>query len=119
MQLCETVLANLESDAARRIAIDEIDATPRDEARRNTVHNAMDSARGQALQQPTGSSAQPDLDVLNEQRCGVAGWTILGPGKVYVVDTDDLAAVDVYDLLIKQVAFKQERVAKTGDRMGR
>src|SRR6201996_9301298 len=119
VQLGEAFLAYLEADAARGIAVDDVDAAPGDESRRDTVHDAVDGARGQPLQQPASGAAESDFDVLDEQGGGVTGWTILCPGKVDVVDAHDLAAIDIDDLLVEQVAFEQQCVAEAGDRMGR
>src|ERR1700761_6988767 len=119
VQLGKAFLTNLEADAARGIAIDDVDTAPGDESRRDTVHDAVDGTRGQPLQQPASGAAESDFDVLDEQGGGVTGWTILRPGKVDVVDPHDLAAIDIDDLLVEQVAFKQQCVAEAGNRMRR
>jgi len=97
---------DLQLDAARRVGFDEVDELPRDDARRNPVEQG---ARGErwhhALDESADGAAGADVDRGDTEddvavdRCGI---------ELDVVDANDLAAVDVDNLLIEQIALEQE-----------
>jgi hypothetical protein len=110
MERRQAFVRNLEFDAARGIGFDEIDKTPGDRARRNSLEQDVKcGARRQAAQEATDGAADADIDRLNAQDGVRAAGLCDGVDlEVHVVDANDLASVNVDDLLIEKISFEQE-----------
>ncbi len=67
VHLGEAVLLDLEADATGRVAIDEIDELPGDDAGAEAGGDAIDCSGGKALEEATDGSAKADLDLGNTE----------------------------------------------------
>jgi hypothetical protein len=68
----------------------------------------MDRFLGEAFEKAADSTAHPDLDFGDsEGEIEAAVFAVL-PDHVYVVDANDLVAMDVDNLLVEQVPLEQE-----------
>ena len=118
----EPFVGDLQLDAARRIGLEQIDELPRDDARRNPLEQrAQRERRHDALRQAADGAARADVDRDDVQQQVAVDRRRL---ELDVVDAHDLAAVDVDDLLVEQVALEQQhavgrRVALPRDGVGR
>ena len=107
MQLGQTLVGDLQFDAARRIGFEQVDELPGDDARRNPLEQgAQRERRHDALREPADGAAGADVDRDDvEQQVAVDRRRL----ELDVVDPDHLAAVDVDDLLIEEVALEQQQ----------
>ena len=103
----EAFVGDLQLDAARRVGLEQIDELPRDDARRNPLEQrAQRERRDDALRRGAGwrrarrrrPTTTFSSDVAVDRR----------RFELDVVDADDLAAVDVDDLLVEQVALEEQ-----------
>ena len=105
--LRQPFVGDLQLDAARRIGLEQIDELPRDHARRNPLEQrAQRERRDDALREPPDGAAGADVhgdDV--QQQVAVDRRRV----ELDVVDAHDLAAVDVDDLLIEEIALEEEQ----------
>ncbi len=114
----EAAVRDLELHAARRIRFEQIDELPRDHARRNPVEERAErEGRDQAPGEAPDRAARADVDRDDVQHdVAVHGRRV----DVDVVHAHDLAAVDVDDLLVEQVALEEQgAVRRRVDRPGR
>ena len=110
VELREPFVDDLQLDAARRIGLEQIDVLPRDDARRNLLEQRAQRERGHdALAQAADGAARADVDGDDVQRDVAVDRRRV---ELDVVDADDLAAVDVDDLLIEQIALEQQHAVR-------
>jgi hypothetical protein len=100
----EPVLVDLEAYATRWI--NQIDELPRDNGGSETGGDGLDGTGGEALDEAAHSSAETDFDFGDAEVEVVVGS--LFPTEMDVVDANDLAAVDVDDLLVEQITFEKD-----------
>ena len=90
----------------------QVDVLPRDHARRNLLeqraqreggHDPLARAAGCAPRAPTSTATTSSSDVAVDRR----------RVELDVVDAHDLAAVDVDDLLVEEVALEQQHAVET------
>src|SRR5271157_520742 len=103
-------MRDLQFDAAGRIGLDEIDKGPGNSAGGNLLDQKM---QGGARRQPTQKAAYgatgSDIDGSDPQDGMRASSVDYGVDlEVDVIDADDLAPVDVDDLLIEQITIQEE-----------
>ena len=113
MHLRETLVLDLQLDAARRVGLEEIDEVPRDDARRNPLEQRPQrERRHHALGETPNGAARADVDGQDvQQQVAVDRRRI----DLDVVHAHDLPAVHVDDLLIEQVALEQEDAVRRRD----
>ena len=106
VQLRQTFVGDLQLDAAGRVGFEQIDVLPRDHPRRNPLEQRPQrERRHDALRQAADGAAGADVHRDDaDQEVAVDRRRF----ELDVVDADDLAAVDVDDLLIEQVALEQQ-----------
>ncbi len=118
VHLREAILLDLETDAAGGVAVDEVDEVPWDDAGAEAGGDAVDGIFGEAFEESADSSPHAHFDLGDaEGEVGRALFTVL-PYQIYVVDADDLVAMDVNDLLVEQVAFEEEVAVVFRERRG-
>jgi hypothetical protein len=112
VHLRETILLDPEADAAGWVAVDEIDEVPWDATGAEAGCDSVDGFLGQAFEETADCASHAYLDLGDAERKGVTGFRAVFlavlPDQVYVVDADDLVAMDVDDLLVEQIALEQE-----------
>ena len=103
-------MRDLQLHAAGRIGFDEIDKVPGDGAGRNLLDQEVQGgARSDTSEEAAYGATGTDIDGSNPQ--DGAGSSAVSYGidlQFNVINADDLAAVDVDDLLIEQIAIEQE-----------
>ena len=115
MQLCPRATARgfrpTEFDPARGIGFDKVYETPRDGAGRDSLEEEVKSGAGrEAAQKAADGAAGADIDRLNAQHgMRASGFDHGIDVELDVVDADDLASVNVDDLLIEEIAFEEEQ----------
>ena len=109
----EAFVGDLELDAARRVGLEQIDELPGDDARRNLLEQrAQRERRDDALREPPDGAARADVDRDDVQQQVAVDRRRF---ELDVVDAHDLAAVDVDDLLIEQVALQEQHAVRRRD----
>ena len=110
MERGQALVRNLEFDAAGGISFDEIDITPGNGARRNSLEKDMESGAGcESAEETADGAAGADIDGLNAQDgMRASGFDHGVDLKVDVVDADDLASMNVDDLLVEEIALEEE-----------
>src|SRR5258708_19978640 len=77
---------------------------------------------GQGFEEAGECATHAYLDLGDAEREGMtvfsAVFLVVFPHQVYIVDADDLVAMDVDDLLVEQVALEQEEALIVGERGG-
>jgi len=122
VHLREAVLLDLEADAASGVAVDEVDEVPWDAAGAEAGCDSVDRLLGQAFEEASDGSSHADLNLGDAEGERVTGlravFLAVLPDQVYVVDADDLVAMDVDDLLVEQIALEQEIALIVGQGRG-
>jgi hypothetical protein len=112
MHLRETILLDPEADAAGGVAVDEVDEVPWDAAGGEPGGDTAYGFPGQAFEEAADCASHADLDLGDAKRKGIAVFTAafvaVLPDQVYIVDADDLVAMDIDNLLVEQVALEQQ-----------
>ena len=113
VQLRQALVGDLQLDAPRRIGLEQIDELPRDHPRRNPLEQrAQRERRDDALRQAPDRAAGADVDGDDVDREMAVDRRRL---ELDVVDADHLAAVDVDDLLVEQVALEEQQAVGRGE----
>src|ERR1700746_2312996 len=104
-------MGDFKFDAARGIGFDQVDEAPRDGAWRNFLHQEMESGAGrETTQQATDSAAGAYVNGMNPQHCvGDPSFLCGLDFEIDVIDADDLASVDVDDLLVGEIALEKKQ----------
>ena len=106
----EAFVGDLQLDAAGRVGLEQVDELPRDDARRNALEQRPQRERGHdAFGQAADRATRADIDRHHVQQHVAVDRRRF---ELDVVDADDLAAVDVDDLLIEEVALEQENAVR-------
>ncbi len=110
MHLRETAIGDLQLDASRRVGFEQIDEVPRDHPRRNPLEQRPErERRDDALRETADGAARTHVDGDDvQQQVTVDGRRF----ELDVVDAHDLAAVDVDDLLVEEVALEQQHAVE-------
>jgi len=101
----EAILIDLETDPAR--GIDQVYELPGNYARREAGRDCFDSPEGKALDESAHRSAKTNFDFGYAEVEAVVGSML--PAEVDVVYSYDLTSVDIDDLLIEQITFKEDQ----------
>src|SRR5205823_12682156 len=106
MELREPFVGDLQLHPAGWVGFEEVDVLPRNDARWNLVEQRPQREGGDdALGEAANRASRADVDGDDVQReMAVDGGRV----DLDVVHSDDLAAVDVDDLLIEQVALEEQ-----------
>ena len=106
VELREALVRDLQLHAPRWIGFEQIDVLPRDHARRHAIEKRpQGEARDDAFRQPPDGAARANVDGDDVERDVAVDRRRI---DLHVVDAHDLAAVDVDDLLVEEVALEQE-----------
>jgi hypothetical protein len=106
MELGEALVGDLQLDAPCRVGLEQIDELPRDHARRDLLEQCPQrERRDQPFRQPADRTTRPDVHRDDVQQQVAVDRRRL---ELDVVDADHLAAVDVDDLLVEEVALQQQ-----------
>ena len=106
MHLRQAFVGDLQLHAPRRVGLDQVDVLPGDDARRNLFEQrAQRERRDDAFGQAADRAAGADVDREDVERDVAVDRRRI---DLDVVDANDLAAVDVDDLLVEEVALEQQ-----------
>ena len=114
MELGEPFVRDLQLDAARRIGFEEVDELPGDDARRDLFEQEPQRERGDdALREAADRASRADVHGDDVQQHVAVDRRRF---ELDVVHANDLAAVDVDDLLIEKIALEQQDAVRRGVR---
>src|SRR5215471_14457312 len=104
MQLRQSLMLDLELDPSRRVYFDYIHKFPGNNLRRNLPGESVKRISGKDTeQQSSHCTTEANFDFAYAQiLLFVAGE----PLKIHIIHPDDLAPVDIDDLLIQKVLFQ-------------
>jgi hypothetical protein len=106
VEVLEFLVGDAELNAAERVGLDEVDEFPANGALgKLAVELTEKSGRSNALQEAADRAREANID-LSDAKFDIAVGALFG--KINVVDTDDLAASSVNDLLIEEIFLHSE-----------
>src|SRR5206468_4739569 len=102
----QAFVRNLQLDAAGRVGLDEVHVLPGNDTRWDLLEQRTKrERRHHSLGEPPDGAPRAHVHGQDVERQVVIDWCGV---DFDVVHADDLASVDVDDLLIQQVAFQKE-----------
>ena len=100
-------MPDLQFHPSRRVDLDQVDDIPRDDPWREVRHQRLDgTGRNQVLQQASHRTTRTNFHTVDDQRLMSVG---LSHDEIHIIHTNDLPSVNVYDLLVEQIAFQEEK----------
>ena len=111
VQLGQPLLADFQTHATRRIAVDQVHAAPGNAAGGNVAGYGIDSAVRQTFQQTPCGAAKAYFDGVDAQAGAVVRRCRL-PHEVHVIHANHLAPVHIDDLLVEEIAFEKQKLVQ-------